>query len=274
MSFIRVQKNKNYTVMSNFHLRDKSLSLKAKGLLSYMLSCSEDWNFSVRGLEAVLKEGRDSIRAGLDELERRGYLIREQIRDNNGAFGRIDYIVFEEPQTNEVCADESVESIENAKVLPCTENPTTADAKTGKPPQRKTKDARITVKKKKDSLPNLSVEQVEKRIKEQIESESFESGCETKTVNNLVSILVEMEIVATHRDYVRIGREKYPSAFIKRQLGQIDRDHIVYILECMKHPKEDIRNIKAYLQTAIINAPSTIDAYYDAEVRHDFGRRG
>ena len=79
MAVFRVEKNRNYTVMSNVHLKDKGISLKAKGLLSVILSLPEDWNYTTRGLAAICKEGVDSIGAALRELESAGYLIRHRL---------------------------------------------------------------------------------------------------------------------------------------------------------------------------------------------------
>jgi DnaD/phage-associated family protein len=99
MAVIRVEKTKNYTVMSNYHLKDKNLSLKAKGLLSYMLSLPDDWDYSVRGLVSCLKEGKDGIQAALHELEKYGYLKREQGRTANGKLSGAIYTVMEIPLT-------------------------------------------------------------------------------------------------------------------------------------------------------------------------------
>lgn len=96
MTVFKINKNKDYTVMSNYHLRDKNLSLKAKGLLSYMLSNPEDWNYSLNGLVAVSVEGRDAIKSTLRELKYRGYLIIERSRGTNGKFEYI-YSIYEEP---------------------------------------------------------------------------------------------------------------------------------------------------------------------------------
>lgn len=76
MAVFRINKTQDYTVMSNFHLKDRSLSLKSKGLLSLILSLPEDWNYTTRGLAAICKEGVDSIGTALKELERAGYIKR------------------------------------------------------------------------------------------------------------------------------------------------------------------------------------------------------
>lgn len=97
MSVIRVVKDKNYTVMSNFHLRDKRLSFKAKGLLSMCLSFPDDWNYSVEGLAKISKEGKGCVTSTLKELEMAGYLKREKIRDGRGRIVEIEYIITEHP---------------------------------------------------------------------------------------------------------------------------------------------------------------------------------
>mgnify|MGYP002556457601 CR=1 FL=1 len=84
MAVFRVERTIDYTVMSNYHLKDTKLSLKAKGLLSMMLSLPEDWNYTTRGLAAICKEGVDSIGSTIKELESRGYVIRKQRRGSNG----------------------------------------------------------------------------------------------------------------------------------------------------------------------------------------------
>ena len=80
----RVEKNANYTVMSNEHLRNRDLSLKAKGLLSQMLSLPEEWDYSLEGLSRINREGVDAIRTGVRELEEHGYLERRRLRDGSG----------------------------------------------------------------------------------------------------------------------------------------------------------------------------------------------
>lgn len=105
MAYFRVEHNNNYTVMSNYHLKDKNLSLKAKGLLSMMLSLPDEWDFSVNGLVAICKESKTAIQNTLKELEECGYLVRTRIHDEKG---RIDYIydIFEKthsPQTENLC---------------------------------------------------------------------------------------------------------------------------------------------------------------------------
>ena len=98
MAVFRVEKNANYTTMSNYHLRDKQLSLKAKGLLSFCLSLPDTWDYSIMGLAAVCKEGRDCIMSTLQELEEHGYLRRERTRNVDGTLAGADYVIYELPQ--------------------------------------------------------------------------------------------------------------------------------------------------------------------------------
>ena len=98
MAVFRVEKTKDYTIMSNYHLRDKNLSLKAKGLLSWMLSNSDDWDYTVAGIVSNVKESRDAVNSALCELEDYGYLTRRQLREG-GKFGDMEYLITEKPFT-------------------------------------------------------------------------------------------------------------------------------------------------------------------------------
>lgn len=102
MAIIRVHKTRDYTTMSNFHFRNKEMSLKAKGLLSLMLSFPDDWDFSVKGLAAFCADSDDSVRTALRELEKYHYLVRRRSRDENGRLGRIEFDVYEKPFTEPV----------------------------------------------------------------------------------------------------------------------------------------------------------------------------
>ena len=99
MAVCRVEKNKNYTTMSNYHLRDPNLSNKARGLLSTMLSLPDNWDYTTRGLARICKDGVDGITAQLKELEQFGYLVRHRIRDSTGRITDMEYIIYERPHT-------------------------------------------------------------------------------------------------------------------------------------------------------------------------------
>ena len=98
MAVFRIERTRDYTVMSNHHLRNEKLSLKAKGLLSMMLSLPEDWNYTTRGLAKICKEGVDAIGGALRELETAGYIVRHQMRDRQGRISDTEYVIYEQPQ--------------------------------------------------------------------------------------------------------------------------------------------------------------------------------
>ncbi|MCC8050827.1 MAG: helix-turn-helix domain-containing protein [Clostridiales bacterium] len=97
MPVIRIEKNTNYTTMSNYHLRDKNLTLKAKGMLFLFLSLPESWIYSINGLVAICREGRSGVASALKELEDKGYLRRERRRDEKGMFRDNVYVIYERP---------------------------------------------------------------------------------------------------------------------------------------------------------------------------------
>ena len=114
MAVVRVNKTGDYTVMSNTHFKERGMTLKAKGLLSLMLSLPDDWDYSVAGLVSLSKDGKDSVMNALTELEDLGYLKRTRLNDEKGRFAGYDYDIYEHPQTDEPQQEK-----------PCAENPNT-----------------------------------------------------------------------------------------------------------------------------------------------------
>ena len=129
MAVYRVEKTHDYTVMANHHLRDERLSLKAKGLLSMLLSLPDDWEISIRGLASIVTDGVGAVQTGINELIEAGYIVRRRQHAETGAFAGFEYIIHEVP--------------------PCTENPYTANPYTGKPytenPAQSSKDKLSTI---------------------------------------------------------------------------------------------------------------------------------
>ena len=154
MAVFRVEKNSGYTVMSNHHLRNRNLSLKAKGLLSQMLSLPEDWDYTLQGLARINRESIDAIRQAIRELEQAGYIQRSRERDEKGRLRGADYVIFELPQPIPASVSPTLENptLEN----PTQENPTLEN------PMQLNKDKLITEKQKKEGLipiPFLSIPQ-------------------------------------------------------------------------------------------------------------------
>ena len=115
MSVFRINKTQNYTVMSNHHFKEKKMSLKAKGLLSLMLSLPDDWDYSISGLATLSKDGKDSIMSALAELEKFGYLTRTRLTNEKGQFAGIEYNIFEIPQPQNPISEKPNSANENAE---------------------------------------------------------------------------------------------------------------------------------------------------------------
>lgn len=107
---VKVIKNSNYTVMSNLHLQDSNISLKAKGLLSIVLSLPDNWDYTIAGLLHFAKDGRDSFRSTLQELEHSGYLVRERVRNESGQLKSNSYTFYENPQNKSASVVDNVQS--------------------------------------------------------------------------------------------------------------------------------------------------------------------
>ena len=128
MSIIRVHKTNNFTVMSNTHFKEKAMSLKAKGLLSLMLSLPDDWNYSISGLVRLSKDGKDSVMTALAELEEFGYLTRHRTTDSKGKFSGVEYNIFEQPQRDNPSAENPNSAEQNAEKTNA-ENPSQLNTK-------------------------------------------------------------------------------------------------------------------------------------------------
>ncbi len=131
MAVFRIERTRDYTVMSNHHLRNVALSLKAKGLLSMMLSLPDDWNYTTRGLAKICKEGVDAIGGALRELEREGYIVLHQLRDAQGRISDTEYVIYEQPQPKKP----EISSLDTA--APDTDSPGTGNPYLDKPDTEK-----------------------------------------------------------------------------------------------------------------------------------------
>ena len=149
MAVFRVERNKGYTVMSNHHLRNKELSLKAKGLLSQMLSLPEDWDYTLKGLSLINREKIDAIREAIKELERAGYIVRSRERDEKGRLRGADYVIFEQPQP----PTPDLPTLENPTLdNPTQENPTLEKPTLENPTQLNKDIQRTDLPKKKNQI--------------------------------------------------------------------------------------------------------------------------
>lgn len=291
MAVFRIEKTRDYTVMSNHHLRDKSLSLKAKGLLSLMLSLPEEWDYTTKGLARICKDGVDSICAGVRELEEHGYVIRQRVRNANGQLGAIEYTILEQPRPPEPKPGKP------ERENPVLDNPEQASPVLGEPEQENpaqlnTKESSKD-KSKKDlsstegSNPILSSPQTprgsdgagrdwmrERESYRELILENIEydiliqnERLDRDRLDELVELMVDT--VCSHREIIRIAGDDYPAEVVKSRFLKLNSSHIEYVLDRMRENTTYVRNIKKYLLAALYNAPATIDSYYTSLVSHD-----
>ena len=272
MGVFRVNKNKNYTVMSNVHLRDKALPLKAKGLLSLMLSLPEDWDYSMRGLAKLSADGLDSTRAAVKALERSGYVVRRQLYDSRGRFSNNEYTVFEIPQPSSPSSDLPLTG------KPSTEKPSSDAPLSEKPSQINTEQV-ITQERNTDlnnyqSINLDGMDRMDEReryreiIEENIEYEIMKDRPDGDRLGEIVEIM--LDAVCSTAPTIRINGEDMPQQAVKSRFLKLDSSHIEYVFHAMKECPSNIRNIRAYLLTTLYNAPATMDNFYSAKVNHDF----
>ena len=278
MAVYRVNKNRSYTVMANYHLRDKNLSLKAVGLLSKMLSFNDGWQFSTKGLSAICKEGPDAVLAALRELEDHGYLVRHRQRDAKGRKSNTVFEIYEQPQP--VSPHMGNPDVDN----PDMENPHMENPHKDKPAQLNTNQV---ITKQRNNNPNnyQSInldgmdrmderEQYRELIRDNLEIDirSQDRHYDLDRVNEIVEIM--LDAVCSTSPTIRINGEDMPQPVVKSRFLKLDSGHIDYVLQAMNDCPSDIRNIRAYLLTALYNASLTIDNYYSARVNYDFHGKG
>ena len=306
MAVFRVERNKGYTVMSNHHLRNKELTLKAKGLLSQILSLPEDWDYTLAGLSQINRESIDAIRTAVWELEKAGYIKRRQGRDEKGKMTAIEYTIYEQPQPPDDTPPELEKPIlENPTPgNPILENPTPGKPTTENPMQLNKDIQRTDLPKKEKintdlqsthSIPILSptpspyageaATPPERKRKETETQSAYEIYREIIKDNISYDILMQdmkfdgdrlneivdimLETVCTRRKTIRIAGDDYPAELVKAKFMKLDSEHIRFVLDCMRENTTKIRNIKQYLRAVLFNAPSTIGNYYTSLVAHD-----
>ena len=284
MAVYRVERTRDYTVMSNYHLKDTTLSLKAKGLLSMFLSFPEDWNYSTRGLAKICKEGVEAVGNTIKELEKAGYIIRRQLRGANGRITDTEYIIYEKPQTPEPSPPDTVTpdmvppDTENPDVAgpdmaaPHTENP--AQLNINQSTTQKSNTQRSNTHSFPPSTPPAQPvegmkEIFEKRdeIRDQIEYDLIVTPSNREQLNEFVEIMLEVALSRTPT--MKIGRDaEYPTAFVQQRFQQITA-HIEKVLDGIQENTTRVWNTRAYLLAALFNAPSTMDNHYTMLVNHD-----
>ena len=287
MAVFRIEKARDYTVMSNYHLRDMLLSLKAKGLLSLMLSLPENWDYTMKGLARICKDGIDSISGGIRELEAHGYLVRARVRNENGQLGSIEYTILEQPK-------EPTQTPAPVREKPIRENPIQVkpmlDAPIQENPAQLNKEessnypSRTDLSNTKISSPipssppapreRIGQDGMRKResyralILENIEYDVLSQNVQLDKdrLDELVELMVDT--VCSNREMIRVAGDDYPAEVVRSRFLKLNASHIEYVLDRMRENTTYVRNIKKYLLAALYNAPVTMDSYYTSLVSH------
>ena len=297
MAVFRIEKNKNYTVMANYHLRDISLSLKAKGLLSLMLSLPEGWDYTTKGLACICKDGVDSICSTVKELEKAGYVQRRRLRNELGHLTEIEYTILEKP-VRTASSEESAlpDSSAKAGTPPKREKPVLDYPVLDKPeqvfpeqeepeqenPAQLNIQESITEKSNKDlsntdsflpsaeAIPLTDGKKEREKIREQIEYEIMLERYSREQLDELVEIMLEVSM--NRSPTIRIGRDaEYPTSYVQERFSKINAMHIERVCDGIQDNRTQVRNTKAYLLAALFNAVSTLDSYYTMQANYDYG---
>lgn len=255
MAVFRIEKTRDYTVMSNHHLRNTDLSLKAKGLLSLMLSLPEEWDYTAKGLAHICKDGVDSICAGVRELEDHGYVVRERVRNANGQLGAIEYTILEQPRPPEP----KREKLEREN--PVQANPVLGSPVLGKPEQEKPAQLNIDISSNQISKKELSSTEISNPIqsnpptptgarmgmdgmgaREAYREVIFENigyeyliqdpKMDREQLDEIAELIVDT--VCSARKTIRVAGDDYPAEVVKSRFMKLDSSHVQYVMDCMR----------------------------------------
>ena len=268
MPVFRVERTSGYTVMSNFHFKDKRLSLKAKGLLSQMLSLPEGWDYTLSGLCCINRESKDAIRSAIVELEKAGYVRRRQTVDENGKFSSNEYTIYEKPLTD----------------LPPSGNPTTDSPPPEKPAQlnnhpfntkKSNTDGAITQSflippgaepKRKEAMTPEETQGYRSLIREQIDYDALQVRYPAQRAELAEIFELLTETVCAGRKTTRISGSVFPHEAVRSRFLKLNSDHIEFVLDCLRRNTTEIRNVKQYLLAVLFNAPTTMNNHYMSQV--------
>ena len=302
MAVFRIDKTKDYTVMANYHLRDKSLSLKAKGLLSLMLSLPEGWDYTTKGLSMICKDGVDSICATVKELEKAGYVKRQRLRDTLGRMTDVEYTILEKPEPPlppEPPKQDSPKPENPKRENPVLDNPVLDfpdvvepeldSPQLGRPQPENPAQLNTNTSSKEKLNTDLSNthsffpsecstpdtgqtdgRNVIERIREQIEYEILVQRYSREQLDELVEIM--LEVAMNRSPNIRLGRDaEYPTPYVQQRFERITSMHIEKVMDGIQENRTRVYNTKAYLMAALFNSVSTIDHHYSMLYNHDCG---
>ena len=293
MPVCRIMKESNYTRVSNHYLRDNSLSFKAKGLLTLMLSLPEDWDYTIAGLAQFTADGRVSIANTIRELEERGYIRRKQTRGENGAFAQNVYWIYEVSQIDELPCAENVETVDLDEEIseneasgsnePLADNVSTAinDLSVSQPnllipltdlPSRDimpTENQAQQIKElQKTEKPNLiRYDLMRARAGQRVEYAVLREEFPKAQLDELIDLIVEMECCQS--DTILIAGAVYPQELVASRMQSLNAECVRYVLDCLREVKPQIKNMKKYLMASLFNAPATVENFTEARIQRE-----
>ena len=302
----RVEKKSNYTIISNLHLQDKALSLKAKGMLTLMLSLPEDWDMTLKGLVALSNDGIDSVRSTIKELEEHGYLSRSRGRNARGQMLCTEYTIHEKStltentennaennQVGKSDVDVSRDQVGKSDVEISRDQ--VGFPKIGKPIYGKSDTIKDLKNKKteytKDSYPSSYQGKVtdedamdehkaqqllserrwyEETIKDNIDYDIF-SESDDKDFRDFVNLSVQVMVdaVTSTAPTIRIKKQDIPQSVVRSQLLKVTSEQIEYVYSSTQTSKTKIVNMQNYILTALYNSLFGANLYYSQWVKHD-----
>ena len=313
MPIFKKEIKSDFTVVHNAFIRDENLGIAARGLLLTMLSMSDGWNFSVKGLAAILPDGECKVTTAIRELERNGYLVRRKLIDERS--GRVidwEYIISDEPLPEEYRAESStkkkpVENLVESSPIegdyselesPQLENPvldnpalekqgvykitTTSSTKKEISSERKINQSNLVQPQQSQQEAQDRIDMIDtyrQVVKENIEYAWFAEAYECEQPHNrprgniqeldeVVELIVEC--ICSQSPTIRVANQEMPQEVVKSRFLKLTEEHISYVFECLEKTTTKIRNIKAYLITALFNSVATLSSYQSADFRHAF----
>lgn len=250
MSVFRVDKTQGFTVMPNHHLKNRALSLKAKGLLSLMLSLPNDWDYTLKGLACISLENVDAIRKAVTELENEGYITRTRKRDEQGRLRGTEYIIRSVPVSEKPISEKPISvkpvsekpiSVKPAQVKPTLENPAQSNKN-------------IYNKNKSSIYEEINPSN---QSKEETELAEILRNCELKSFENKTAQMLEDAVrVLYYKQSIRLSGAVLPQTEIRNLLRRVSRDTLIDVAEVLRHNEREVQNPQGYLYAVILNAVS------------------
>ena len=245
MSVFKVERTHDYTVMSNHHLKNRALSLKAKGLLSLVLSLPDDWDYTLQGLALISLEKVVAIRKAITELENEGYITRTRERDEQGRLRGTEYIIGEQPISEKPASEKPM--LEN----PILDKPTQAKPTLENPTQLNKKIYNKNKSSMYEEIPqsNQSKEGTETELTEILQN------CELKSFESKTAQMLESAVrVLYYKQSIKLSGAVLPQAEIRNLLRRVNRDTLIDAVEVLRHNENEVQNPQGYLYSVILNA--------------------